>query len=195
MWKFLGQWPNPCQSSDLSHCNDNAESLAYCTQGNYFMIFFFFHYKLVAGECFQIWVCIFPNLHICEWFYNIKKLFRGVHIVAQWEQIWLVSMRWQVWSLALPSGLRIWHCHERWCKPQRQVRSHVAVAMVQASSCSSNLTPSLGTSISCSCSPKKQKKTKTKTKQKTLFGNPNRENSEAWMAREKEADEEKRRWT
>ena len=39
-------------------------------------------------------------------------------------------------------------------------RSHLAVAVVQASSCSSNLTPSLGTSICCRCSPKKARKKK-----------------------------------
>ena len=41
-----------------------------------------------------------------------------------------------------------------------RLRSGVAVAVVQAGSCSSsNLTPSLGTSICCGCSPKKKKKT------------------------------------
>ena len=37
-----------------------------------------------------------------------------------------------------------------------QLESCVAVAVVQASSCSSNLTPSLGTSIYYTHSPKKQ---------------------------------------
>ena len=36
-------------------------------------------------------------------------------------------MRMQVQSLALLSGLRIWHCHELWCRSQMQLRSHVAV--------------------------------------------------------------------
>ena len=36
--------------------------------------------------------------------------------------------------------------------------SGVAVAVAQASSCSSSLTPSLGTSICCTCASKKQKK-------------------------------------
>ena len=39
-----------------------------------------------------------------------------------------------------------------------QLRPSIAVAVVQAGSCSSNLTPSLGTSICPRCSPKKQKK-------------------------------------
>jgi len=32
--------------------------------------------------------------------------------MAQWKQIWLVSVRTQVRSLALLSGLRIQHCHK-----------------------------------------------------------------------------------
>ena len=38
------------------------------------------------------------------------------------------------------------------------LRSGVAVALVQAGSCSSNLTPCLGTYICCRCGPKKKKK-------------------------------------
>ena len=44
-----------------------------------------------------------------------------------------------------------------------QMRSfRVAVAVVQASGCSSDLRPSLGTSICCRCGPKKTKKKKRK---------------------------------
>ena len=64
----------------------------------------------------------------------------------------------QVRSLALLSGLRIQHCHELWCRSQTWLRFCIAVAVVQASSCSSISTPSLGTSICCGCSPKKQAK-------------------------------------
>ena len=39
-----------------------------------------------------------------------------------------------------------------------QLRSHMAVAVAQASSCSSDSTPSLGPSTCCGCSPKKEKK-------------------------------------
>ena len=79
-----------------------------------------------------------------------------VPIVAQWEQIQLVSMRMWVRSLALLSGLGIWHCHELWCRSQTRLGSHVAVAVVQASSCSSDSTPSLETSICHRCGPEKQ---------------------------------------
>ena len=35
--------------------------------------------------------------------------------------------------------------------------SHLAVPVAQAGNCSSDLTPSLGTSVCCRCGPKKQK--------------------------------------
>ena len=47
-------------------------------------------------------------------------------------------------------------CCELWCRSQTLLRSHFAVAVEQASSCSSNRTPSLGTSIYRGCSPKKK---------------------------------------
>ena len=43
-----------------------------------------------------------------------KLLAPGVPIVAQWKWIQLVSIRMQFGSLALLSGLRIWHCLELW---------------------------------------------------------------------------------
>ena len=53
-------------------------------------------------------------------------------------------MKMWVWSLAFISGLRIWHCHELGCGVGRR--------------CSSNETPSLGTSICHEWGPKKKKK-------------------------------------
>ena len=46
-----------------------------------------------------------------------KLVFFGVPVVAQQKWILLASMRTQVRSLALLSGLRIQHCHELWCRP------------------------------------------------------------------------------
>ena len=71
-------------------------------------------------------------------------------------------MRTQVGPLASLPGLRIRCCRELSCRLKRQLRSHVAVAVGQAGSCSSDSTPSLGTSISCGCGPKKTKKKKKK---------------------------------
>ena len=42
----------------------------------------------------------------------------GVPVMAQWQQTQLVSMRMQVRSLALLSGLKIQCCHELWCRLQ-----------------------------------------------------------------------------
>ena len=89
-----------------------------------------------------------------------------VPIMAQQKRIQLVSMRMKVQSLAVLSGLRIYHCHELSCRSQNRLGSCVAMAVVKAGVCSSNSTPSLGTSICHRCGPKKEKKKKTKKKQK-----------------------------
>ena len=49
-------------------------------------------------------------------------------------------------------------CCELLCRSQTWLRSSVSVVMAQATSCSSNLTPSLGNSICCGCDPKNIKK-------------------------------------
>jgi len=72
-------------------------------------------------------------------------------------------MRIQVRSLASISGLKIWCCHELWCRSQMRLGSGVAVAggwQLQ----SSDLTTSLGTFVYLIFSPKKQKKKKKKKK-------------------------------
>ena len=85
----------------------------------------------------------------------------GVPVVAQRKQIQLSSMRTQVQSLASLSGLRIRRCHELRCRSQILLGSGIAVAVMQANSYSSNLSPSLGLSICQGCSPfKKKEKTK-----------------------------------
>ena len=77
----------------------------------------------------------------------------------------LISIYDAVGSIpALTSGLRIQCCHELWCRSQTWLRPSVAVAVAVAvaSSCGSNLTPSLGISIRCEFGPKPpQKKKKT----------------------------------
>ena len=66
------------------------------------------------------------------------------------------------------SGLRIRHCHELWRRPKMRLGSGVAVAVVQASSCNSNWTPGLGTSICRGRSPKKTKDKKKERKKMFL---------------------------
>ena len=79
----------------------------------------------------------------------------GVPVWLSGNVIWLVSRRMQVQSLALLRGLRIWHCHSH-----TQLGSGIAVAVVQAGSYNSHLTPSLGASICYGCGPEKKKKKK-----------------------------------
>ena len=86
--------------------------------------------------------------------------------MVQQKQIQLGSMRLQVRSLALLSGLWIRCCCELCRRSQTQLGSCIAVTVAWASSCSSDWTPSLGISIWHGCSPKKRKKEKIK---KCLF--------------------------
>ena len=55
--------------------------------------------------------------------YPSKTTWRGVPIMAQQKQIQLGTMRVQVPSLALLSGLRIRHCCEPWCRIWRSCGS------------------------------------------------------------------------
>ena len=79
----------------------------------------------------------------------------------------ITSMRTQVRSLAPLSGLKIWRCHELWCRSQMRLRAGAAVAVVLANSCSSDSTPGMGTAICLRCNPKK-----TKIKKCSLSLNP-----------------------
>ena len=84
-------------------------------------------------------------------------------------------MRLQVWSLASLSGLSIWHCRELWCCLELWCRLRSYNAVVQASSCSSDWTASLETSMCFKCSPKKQtnkKNQKTKKENKHIDMDP-----------------------
>ena len=59
----------------------------------------------------------------------------------------------------LAQWLRLWCCHELWCRSQTRLRSGIAVAVVQASSYISTQTPSLETTICHRSGPKKTKQT------------------------------------
>ena len=78
-------------------------------------------------------------------------------MVAQRKRIRLGTTRLRVQSLASLSGSGIWHCRELWRRLQTWLGFGLAVAVVQAGSNSSDLTPSLGTSICHRSSPKKTK--------------------------------------
>ena len=58
-----------------------------------------------------------------------KYSLRGAPIVVQQKRIQLGTMRLWVRYLASLSGLKIWPCHELWCKSQIWLGSYTAVAM------------------------------------------------------------------
>ena len=81
-------------------------------------------------------------------------------MVAQRKGIQLVTMRLRVGSPASLTGLRIRRCQELGCRSQMHLGSGVAVTV--ADGCSSDWTPSLGTSICRESGPRNGKKTKKK---------------------------------
>ena len=74
----------------------------------------------------------------------------------------------RVRSLASLSGLRIRRCREPWCGSQTWLGFRVALALVQARGCSSDSTPSLGTSM-CRGGAALKKKEKEKKKKNKDF--------------------------
>ena len=65
----------------------------------------------------------------------------GVPIMVQWKQISPGTWSLRVLSLASLSGLRIRCCHVLWCRAQMWLGFCIAVAVAQAGSLSSNVTP------------------------------------------------------
>ena len=80
--------------------------------------------------------------------------------MAQQKQTQLVAIRTRVRPRASLSGLKDLHCRELQHRLQMWLRSGVALAVAQAGSCSSDLTPSLGISIYLRYGPKTKKKKK-----------------------------------
>ena len=77
------------------------------------------------------------------------------------------AIRFQVLSLALLSGLRIWRCRALWCRLQTRLGSCVAVAVAEAGGYSSHQTLSLGTSTyAAGAALKRQKKKKKKKRER-----------------------------
>ena len=68
----------------------------------------------------------------------IKKWAEGVSVMAQWLMNPTRNHEVEGSMLASLGGVRIQHCHELWCRSQIQLRSQVAVALVQAGGYSSN---------------------------------------------------------
>ena len=90
------------------------------------------------GECAAFSLVFYTLLNhrdlcgpeIMPWYLLESKSPLGLPMVAQW--LTNLTRIYEVWvqSLALFSGLRIWHCHELWWRSQMQLGSHIAVALV-----------------------------------------------------------------
>ena len=89
-----------------------------------------------------------------------SSLALGVPVVVQRKRIWLGMMRLWVLSMASISGLRIPSCPELWRRLQTRGSDPALLWLVYASSCSSDLIPSLGISECHRCGPKKRQKKK-----------------------------------
>ena len=81
-------------------------------------------------------------------------------------------MRMCVQSLAPLSELRIQRCHKLQCRSQLRLESGIAVAVAEASNCSSHSTPSPGISICHGCSHKKDNNNKFLKKNLTAVASP-----------------------
>ena len=108
----------------------------------------------------QSWVERICHFSILHWTFlitrNPSRNCKAVGVPGL--RILLVFIRIWVQSLASLSGLRVQRSCELWCRSQTQLGARVAVAVLWASSCSSDSTPSLGTSLCLGCSPKGKKK-------------------------------------
>ena len=61
---------------------------------------------------------------------HVLKLTYGVPVMVQQKRIQLETMSLRVRSLVSLSELRIWRCHELWCRPQARIGSGIFVALV-----------------------------------------------------------------
>ena len=120
--------------------------------------------KMFTAEAKRPWLS-FPSF----WFPTPRLLCKrilpvsGIPVVAQWQWIRPVSMRTQVRSPVLLSGLRLQHCRELWCRLQMQLGSRVAVSTMQASNCCSNLTLAWQLPYASDVTLKRQRKKKKNT--------------------------------
>ena len=108
----------------------------------------------------------------------LRKNNKGVPVVVPWNEpnYYPQGCRFDLWPCSV--GWRIQCCCKLWCRSQIWLGSGVAVAVAvavaAASSCSSDSTPSLGTSMCCRIGPIKAKQ--NKTKQNKTPKNPKNQN-------------------
>ena len=141
------------------------KNLHFCCY-DYSLLFWKYVNKVLWKIWKQLTILEIPENSCQFWliFTAYQRLISGVSFVAQQKWIWLESMRMWVRSLASTSGLRIQCCCELLCRLQMRLRSHCCSGCRQEGSCSSDLAPTLGTSICQVCTPKKKKKKKKQPK-------------------------------
>jgi len=65
-----------------------------------------------------------------SWVAQLKTGQAGVPVVAQWLTNLTRNHEVGCSISGLPSGLRIRHCHELWCRSQMRLGSSIAMALV-----------------------------------------------------------------
>ena len=121
------------------------------------------------------------DVFLLNWFFIVVYVYLSCVYLLTWNSFFFFflvffratptayeSSQARGWIKATPwiSNSRIWLCHELWCRSQMRLRSRVAVAFAEAGGYSSDLTPSLGTSICWGSSRRNGKKTKKEKKEK-----------------------------
>ena len=76
--------------------------------------------------------CLSRSQNRTQLYVVYKKFTFRVPVVVHQKRIQLGTMRLCVQSLVSLSGLRIWHCHEQWCRLQMRLRSCIAVTVAVA---------------------------------------------------------------
>ena len=129
MYDFIFMWNLKKQNKTKQHNRNSHRNRTWLPKGvewnrwrltgTYFQV----QNKWVIGIKIYIYIFSFQNEK-----FSLKPL-EGVPVMAQWKRTWLVPTTMQVWSLALLTWLRIWHCCELCCRLQMWLRSGVTVAV------------------------------------------------------------------
>ena len=108
------------------------------------LTWFTLRYNIIYGSC-----VLSPFVKMSTW---------GIPLVAQWLTSPTRNDEVAGSIPGLAQWLRIQRCHELWCRSQMRLNSHVVVAVAWAGICSSDSTPTLGTSTCHGYGSKKKKR-------------------------------------
>lgn len=132
----------------------------YCIVKRYHMIWWALLVCLLCKIKYTVFICANKHdqhMEMCSLFFfsgsiafaYFKKEIWAIPIVAfaQWVKNLKESTRMLIQSLATISGLRMQHCFRVYQTSKMSLRTNVVMAVAQANTWSSDLTPSSGTSI------------------------------------------------